>query len=308
MQPFGTFSVLNAEQKTLLLEIFTCTHAAKSSYECIAIINEGSVNFTTLNLSETLAKLSPIGLDAMDGAELMNRLDQKFLIEADWIPTLLLDCQDEYQILEVEGERITAYENQFVETPALDSFENHVRGRKNRFKARVRKYGSNGITFLEIKHKTVHGKTLKERVLRSKEEPWNAPLTNQETSFLNDRYPYPDGNLTNISNSFNRCTLVSTTRKERVTIDSQILFQSGEKQERLNGLAILEVKQSKIDRLSPIHKALKKYAGFPPPLGRQSSMSKYIIGMLLLNRELPPRTYRSIFRSIKRLKNFIPRP
>ncbi len=261
-------------------------------------------NFTLLNLTETLSKLKPIGLEAMEGAELMNRLDQKFLVRSDWVSAIINQCSEHYSILEVNGERITQYKNQFIETPDRESFENHVRGRKNRFKARIRRYGSNAIAFLEVKHKTVHGRTLKDRVLRSKNQPWNGPLTNEERNFLNAHYLYEKGELTSMQCSFNRCTLVSTERQERVTIDSNITFHSNDTMQALNGLAILEVKQSRIDRLSPIHTALKSFSGHPPPLGRSTSLSKYVIGMLLLNPELPTRTYRSVMRSLRGLIDY----
>ena len=131
----------------------------------------------------------------MEGAELMNRLDQKFLVLSDWIPSLVEQCSEHYSILEVNGERITQYENQFIETPGRDSFENHVRGRKNRFKARIRRYGSNGISFLEVKHKTVHGRTLKDRVLRSKEQPWNAGLECRRAKLLEWALPLCTGRI-----------------------------------------------------------------------------------------------------------------
>ena len=194
------------------LERLTSTHTRISSYECIAIINEGSVNFTTLNLSETLAKLRPIGLDAMDGAELMNRLDQKFLIQEDWIPTLLLDCQDEYQILEVEGERVTAYENQFVETPALDSFENHVRGRKNRFKARIRKYGSNGIGSHADASPTSH--YLFATTLYRRHRPW--PFPPEASAF---QVPLPPCQQTLHNGAAARLLMLCRSRSARYCLD-----------------------------------------------------------------------------------------
>jgi hypothetical protein len=257
-----------------------------------------------LNLSETLDNLVPIGLDAMEGAELMNRLDQKFLVLSEWVPKLIEECRGAYSILEVNESRITKYENQFIETPIRDSFENHVRGRKNRFKARIRRYGSNGISFLEIKHKTVHGRTIKNRILRSNHQDWNAPLSPDEEVFLNNHYRYPNGELTSVQCSFERCTLVSTARQERVTIDSNITFRSVDSEASLEGFSILEVKQGRIDRLSPIHLALKKFSGFPPPLGRSTSLSKYIIGMLFLNPKLQRRTYRSVMRSLDGLIDY----
>jgi hypothetical protein len=57
-----------------------------------------------LKLPETLAKLNPIGLEAMEGVELMNRLDEKFLILSEWIPSLVSHCSEHYEILEVKGQ------------------------------------------------------------------------------------------------------------------------------------------------------------------------------------------------------------
>ena len=102
-----------------------------------------SLTCTVLNLQETLSKLNPISLQEIEGAKLMNRLDQKFLIRRNWIPSLLEDCKDFYRVLEVEGLRKSAYQNRFIETPAYASLNAHTRGRKIRFKARIRQYASN---------------------------------------------------------------------------------------------------------------------------------------------------------------------
>lgn len=255
-----------------------------------------------MTLQENIDRLEPIGLHEIGDADLMSRLDQKYLVLKDWIPELLSRCENDYQILEVAGERVTTYSNHFIDTPHLESFNQHVRGRKARYKARIRSYGSNGLSFLEVKRKTVHGRTVKARIPRSEEAAWNAPLTDTETRFLNEHYGYREGRLLQMRSTFKRLTLVSTALNERITIDTDLTFFQGDKTEGLGSMAIMEVKQERINRFSPMLKALRSFRFSMPPLGRKTSLSKYIVGTLLLNRNLESRVYRSAMKRIEHLK------
>ena len=186
-----------------------------------------------MSLQENIDRLQPIGLDEIGDADLMNRLDQKYLIRKEWISTLLSECENDYQILEVGGNRITTYSNQFIDNTQLESFNQHIRGRKSRFKARIRNYGSNGLSFLEVKRKTVHGRTVKVRIPRSNENAWNAQLTEEEINFLNANYGYDGGKMLVMSSTFNRMTLVSTALNERITIDTDLVFLEKKKRRAL---------------------------------------------------------------------------
>lgn len=232
----------------------------------------------------------------------MSRLDQKFLIRQDWIPALLEDCKDSYHILEVEGQRISGYSNRFIETDGLDSFHEHARGRNIRFKARIRQYDSNRRSFVEVKEKTVHGRTEKARIERPENAGITEQLSDEERQFLQRHYRYDGAQLTDVTCRFNRLTLVAKSLDERITLDTDIEFASGSKSTGLTGLSIMEVKQEVINRSTPILQALKSFRFEQTPLGRRTSMSKYVVGMLLLNPNLPPRTYRSVMNRIKRLK------
>ncbi len=254
-----------------------------------------------MTLQESINKLSPIGLHEIGDADLMSRLDQKYLIRKEWISELIAQCQDDYQILEVDGNRVTKYSNQFIDNEALESFEQHVRGRKVRYKARIRNYGSNGLSFLEVKQKTVHGRTLKARIPRSDAADWNAPLNDDERKFLSEHYGYSGGDILPLHSTFNRMTLVSTALNERITLDTDLLYFKEEESQGLGPLAIMEVKQERINRFSPILLALRNFRFSTPPLGRKTSLSKYIVGSLLLNRNLEPRSYRSAMQRIKHL-------
>jgi len=92
---------------------------------------------------------------------------------------------------------------------------------------------------------------------------------------------------------------------ERITIDTDLTFYQGNESEGLGALAIMEVKQERINRFSPMLQALRAFRFSTPPLGRKTSLSKYIVGTLLLNRNLEPRSYRSAMKRIKLLKQEI---
>lgn len=148
----------------------------------------------------------------------------------------------------------------------------------------------------------MHGRTVKARIPRSEEAAWNAPLTDTETRFLNEHYGYREGRLLQMRSTFKRLTLVSTALNERITIDTDLTFFQGDKTEGLGSMAIMEVKQERINRFSPMLKALRSFRFSTPPLGRKTSLSKYIVGTLLLNRSLESRVYRSAMKRIEHLK------
>ena len=258
--------------------------------------------FPALDLKTALNSLAPISLTEIQGAELMSRLDQKYLIHREWVPQLVNATKDEYRILEVDGTRQTEYRNRFIETASQSSFHEHTRGRNIRFKARIRQYGSNLRSFLEVKEKTVHGRTVKNRIERDATAGIERPLTLEESKFLSSHYKYRDPELSEVTCYFNRLTLVSNDQAERITIDSDIVFRSSDKEESLCELCIMEIKQERINRNSPLLQALESYKFEYTPLGRRTSMSKYVVGMLLLNPNLPPRTYRSVMKRVRRMR------
>ena len=124
----------------------------------------------------------------------MSRLDQKYLIHRQWVPQLVGAIRDDYRILEVDGARQTEYRNRFIETASQSSLHEHTRGRNIRFKARIRQYGSNLRSFLEVKEKTVHGRTVKARIERDATAGIERPLTPEESKFLSSHYKYGDPN------------------------------------------------------------------------------------------------------------------
>ena len=217
-----------------------------------------------LNLPDCLGRLEAIGLTDLQGAELMNRRDTKFPVMNSWISGVVDACAPTHKVLEVSGIRAASYRTLFYDTPDRRCWTDHVRGRGRRFKVRIRNYGEGGATFLEIKHKTPAGATLKERWLRAADQPWDARLSSEEEEVLQAKLPGVGPWSPSLRCDFTRATLVSTARGERITLDVDLRFadvRTGDGGAGAGGLAILEIKQTRVDRNSPAHRALDTHLG-----------------------------------------------
>jgi hypothetical protein len=263
--------------------------------------------FVALDLQALLSAAPGIGLDEIQDAALLSRLDSKFIVREAWLPELIAGVLEvgEHRVLAVNGVRQTTYDNSFLDTPELHCFQAHARGRNDRYKARIRRYRSNGRTFLEVKHKTVHGRTVKQRWERPGGADWDAPLNSAERAALAEVFPFASEAVPVMSSSFERFTLVAPGRAERFTVDTGLVFRSANGLEAgLPGCAIIEMKQERIDRRSPLFNALDPFRGAHPPLGRATRVSKYVVGTALTRPELSMRTYRPVIRELER--TFLP--
>lgn len=256
-----------------------------------------------MDLQAILSAAPSIGLSDLHEAALLNRLDSKFIIREEWLEALIGDvlAAGEHRVLVVNGQHASQYDNCFYDSEDRMFFQDHTRGRKNRYKARLRRYHSNMSTFLEVKHKTVHGRTVKSRWERTDAAQWDAPLTDSEWELFTSTCPGARRTSPVMWSSFNRFTLVSPDRSERFTVDTNLKFRSraGVSAE-MPGCAIIEVKQARIDRRSPLFDALEAFRGQHPPLGRSTSISKYVLGTALTQPQFPLRTYRPMMQQLER--------
>jgi hypothetical protein len=124
-----------------------------------------------------------------------------------------------------------------------------------------------GITFLEIKRKDNKGITHKSRIPI---DNFSTQLSKEGQEFITETVRKELDISLSISNRFNRITLVSKHDVERVTMDFNLGFDGNVLNENL---AIIELKQEKLDRTSKLFQALKQRQIHP------YSISKYCIGM-----------------------------
>lgn len=107
--------------------------------------------------------LSPIGLpELLARAELLTRVDRKYLLDAATADLLIDLLPDGAAVLEIDGERQFGYTSTYLDTADLTSFHQGAHRRRRRFKVRVRRYAG-GAAYLEVK--TRRGRaTVKERL------------------------------------------------------------------------------------------------------------------------------------------------
>jgi hypothetical protein len=250
-------------------------------------------------LSETeeiLKGYDPVGLDAMSGVKYMNRIDTKYLFSAGKLPDLLRKVQPHYRTLEIAGQREFSYKPVYFDTPDLRFYIQHVTGKLNRTKVRIRTYESNGLTFLEVKQKSNKGRTNKSRL---EKEPGDMNHIEQSREFL-DELISPSAALLKpvINTAFTRITLVSLERAERITIDYNIGWNNLKGDSvRMPFLAIAEIKSDKSTSLSPFFEQLKA-------LGiRSTGFSKYATGMAIVNRAPRQNNLKPKFLLINRIRD-----
>lgn len=223
---------------------------------------------------------SPIGLNELGTASLMNRKDSKFVLNLSQLELFLSDLAQFYNILEIENKRIFNYESHYYDTTDLALYKMHLNGKLNRYKIRQRNYLDNKMSFFEVKYKTNHGRTIKSRF--QKNNLFSTNLENDDLSFLEQ-----NTNLNIIKNEFTYCltadykriTLVNIDKTERVTIDLGLGFKNHNLSKSFVDMAIIEVKQFSLSR-GVAKEQLKKLKIKP------GGISKYCIGVILLNNKI----------------------
>ena len=229
-----------------------------------------------MELGELLKEYKVVGLENTAGVSYMNRVDTKYLFSISKLPILLKNVSADYRILEIEHNREFRYKTVYFDTPELLFYNQHVTGKLNRSKVRIRTYESNGLTFLEVKQKSNKGRTSKSRL---EKEPGDMNHIEQSREFITSMISSGAASLKPVINTgFDRVTLVSLVRAERITIDYNLVWTNLRgKIIEMPFLAIAEIKSEKSTSLSPFFQQLKK-------LGvRSTGFSKYAVGMALVN-------------------------
>lgn len=220
-----------------------------------------------------LDKFAPVSLQALNGENLMARIDQKFILPEDKLNQLLCEIVDDYKVLEIQNKRRLNYKSLYYDTDSFKFYFDHHNGKPNRIKVRTREYVDTSATFFEIKKKVKGRRTEKYRFeLTGKKELDKK----SEAEFLELHKLAQFELLPTVLISYSRITLHHITQNERVTIDTQLSFKKGETEKQLKNLVIIEVKQKVANRISPVMQALRKHRY--RPLG----MSKYALAMVML--------------------------
>lgn len=233
---------------------------------------------------DILKNFKPVRLQDLDNVSLLNRVDTKYVLNANHINDLLRELSKEFFVLEINGKRCFHYQTLYYDTPDSDMFKTHIRGKLNRFKVRKRVYVESGDTFLEVKFKSNKKRTIKWRT-REVFDSNSDGKKKINTKFLAQYIPYDPKNLIPIlKNQFTRITLVDYQFTYRATIDVNLSFNKYSKTEsqvyEMPDVAIVEIKTDRFNEKNGLHDALRNIGVFP------NGFSKYCMGRVFVEPEI----------------------
>ena len=257
------------------------------------------MNTLTDTMAAAVAQLPLASLEDVGNVQLMRRFDTKYVVPESWLPELVTVMAGEAHLLSVNGTLESRYDNLYFELPGDQFLQDHLRGKARRMKVRKRRYDSNGQVFLEVKERLPGGRTVKNRILTS--NGLSPDFNAEERSFLQERLRDAASLTPKLSGAFVRTTLIDFNRRERVTIDRQLnaaLF-GGEPAPLLKGLAVIEVKQPRPDRYSPIQLWLRSIKERKGLIGRKTRVSKYTTARLSRDGNITGRTYLATYRRLQ---------
>ncbi len=228
---------------------------------------------TYAKLDAALAQFRSHNLSDLKKAELMDRVDSKFVVPLDKLPSLLSEMSFWYSVLEVEGKRKSKYHNVYFDTDNYVHYFAHHNRRAGRFKVRQRTYVESDLSFLEVKYRNNLARTIKTRI----QVPTGlSSFGTQELEFLNKSGVLRFGQLeSKQEGTYNRIALANEGEGERITIDLQLAVTDlcTSKEHSIGPWVVVEVKQQQLNRRSPF------FAWARENSVRRCSFSKYCMGL-----------------------------
>lgn len=221
--------------------------------------------------------MNPVSLAEAEQVAMLRRVDTKFIIEEKQLMQLLAARKDHFDILEINGSRQLQYRTVYLDTPDFKCYNDHHNGKSNRYKIRFRDYLDSELTFFEIKRKIFGRETLKSR----KKLSFNNRCVNDELKAMLKKEGIHHPQLEEkIVNTFNRISLIAKSRRERITIDTDLVFSNAHQSITIPELAIVELKQEKADFNTVAMKHLKAM-GIRP-----GNFSKYVAAVSMLEKSI----------------------
>ena len=222
------------------------------------------------SIHQSIQQYAKITLKEMNNVKLMDRVETKFILSAKQLPSILEQLQDDYRVVSILGNEIPTYKTVYFDTDSLYFYKEHHRRRNNRYKVRFRNYVESDLTFLEVKHK-LNGRVDKQRIKVANDHFF---LDDENAEFLKASNINQIDLKKQLTNYYQRITLVANHSVERVTFDLNISFDYQGVKTHLDNIVIVELKQPQLSRTTPIYTVLRN-AQIKP-----YNVSKYCIGLI----------------------------
>ena len=231
--------------------------------------------------------LEPVSLNELDAiAALRTRVDRKYVVPADTASRMVAALGSQTQVLEIADRREFSYSSMYFDTPDRVAFRSAAYRRRRRFKARTRLYQTQNVCMFEVKTKGARGATVKSRMDYDVEHRFE--LTEGAQHFVDTITGQSVGARLSpvLATRYQRSTLLDRETASRLTLDTQLVVESHAGAKRsFRDVVIIEVKtaagRTAYDRWL--------WAAGARPL----PMSKFCVGLALLEPNLPDNKWRS---------------
>lgn len=202
------------------------------------------------NIDQFAEAFDPISLEQLNAkAEMMARIDNKYVVQSDDLLALVPHLSESFDILDIQEQRAFTYDTRYFDDAQSSAYYEHHQGKRRGFKVRIRNYVDAGLCFLEVKVKGQRGMTEKYRM------PYDlaqlSDLTPEAAAFAQDTYSRQydkafDYELRpSLDVRYQRMTLVARAGGERMTIDTDLRFQSEDRSfSSGTGVFIVETKSA----------------------------------------------------------------
>ena len=177
-----------------------------------------------------VARFSEASPELLEARALQQRVDRKYLLRKGLMDSLLEGLGAHYRVARAGDALLARYDTLYFDTPERLLYEDHRRGRRPRYKVRVRHHLDRRLTFLEVKRKDTNVCTRKARL----GIPFGETRLNADAcQFIDAHCPAGAARLIpRVSVAFFRLTLVGEHANERVTFDWNIEFRDGHRCQR----------------------------------------------------------------------------
>lgn len=231
-----------------------------------------------MRLHDTLSGFSPISLAELNAkAEMLARLDNKYIMGLDKLDAALLALRDGFDVLDIGGTRSFAYRTCYYDDAERRAYYDHHQRRRKRCKVRIRSYLDAGLDYLEVKVIEPRATTAK---FRHRLEGSAVSLDGTGLAFVDkchrEAYGTPFGKQVSpvLVVEYERITLVARAGGERLTVDIRLRLSGAGRCRQVNeSLCIIETKSARGNGVADkIFRALHVQ-----PTAR---VSKFCIGMV----------------------------
>ncbi len=247
-------------------------------------------------IERCLDSFSKISLNDMASARLMNRIDYKYVFRREELANVLSTLQPFYHVLRLSSKTIFRYDTLYFDTPERLFYHQHLHGKLNRYKVRVRRYVDTDTQFLEVKLKDNKRRTTKKRIAI---EDISLDLCPISTDFLSSTI----GNVSpqvlkpTLWVYYHRFTLVNKTCPERVTFDLNLWFRWQDQSGIYPHIVVAEAKQNQ-DLRSPFTTLMREMGV------REGGLSKYCLGLMCVEPSIKANLFKPMYHKITQLNEY----